>query len=265
MKAIYINLDPYLAAFAAWLKANPEDPDTGARATPPPAFDPLPLAVTIPLGDSAAIFKAAGTDSGDWAYVWSTVDGVEIGFKAISSSDPLPGEAGVIASDVVPALSAIAPATKYGVFAVDGDTTVTVTFSDGNLDFASITFTVLVRRETASGPVDLVDFTPPATLTAAAINTALGGTGAAEGQPLKGVSLTNATNAPAPTAAQINTALGGSGAETGAPLNGVSLGKSIIYADGNNSTDFATLAIVDGVGNVLNCGAAVEKPIGIVE
>lgn len=160
MKAIYINLDPYLAAFAAWLKANPADPDTGERATPPPTFDPLPLAVTIPLGESAAIFKVAAVDSGDWAYVWSTVDGVTIGVKATTSSDPIPGEAGVIASDVVPGFSAITPAAKYGVFAVGGDTTVTVAFSDGDIDFAFISFTVLVRREQASGPIDLVDFTP---------------------------------------------------------------------------------------------------------
>ena len=163
MKAIYINLDPYLAAFVAWLKANPLDPETGEHATPPPTFAPLPLAVTIPLGESAAIFKAAAVDSGDWAYVWSTVDEVQIGVKAVSSTDPLPGEAGVIASDVVPGLSAITPAAKYGVFAVTGDTTtVRVAFSDGDEDFAFIDFAVLVRRETAQGPVDLIDFAPPA-------------------------------------------------------------------------------------------------------
>ena len=192
MKAIYINLDPYLAAFAAWLKANPADPDTGERATPPPHFDPLPLAVTIPLGETAAIFKEAAVDSGDWYNVFSTVDGVLIGVKATSLSDPLPGEAGVIATDVVPGLSAITPEAKYGVFAVDGDTTVSVAFNDGDNDFATIDFPVLVQFEKASGPVDLVDFTPPAaapTLTATAINTALGGSGAQDGSPLAGVDI----------------------------------------------------------------------------
>ena len=167
MKAIYINLDPYLAAFVAWLKANPADPDTGERATPPPTFDPLPLSVTIPRGESAAIFKEAEVDDGDWYHVFSMVDGVEIGVRAVSSSDPLPGEAGVIAADVVPGLSAITPAAKYGVFAVGGDMTVTVAFNDGNEDFATVSFPVLVRRETASGPVDLVDFAPPASAIAA--------------------------------------------------------------------------------------------------
>ena len=41
MKAIYINLDPYLQAVADWLNAG--KPGTA------PSFNPLPLAVTIPL------------------------------------------------------------------------------------------------------------------------------------------------------------------------------------------------------------------------
>ena len=48
MKAIYINIDPYLKAVADWLNA-------GATGTAP-CFDPLPVAVTIPLGETACIY-----------------------------------------------------------------------------------------------------------------------------------------------------------------------------------------------------------------
>ena len=48
MKAIYINLDPYLQAVADWLNA-------GATGTAP-SFDPLPVAVTIPAGQTACIY-----------------------------------------------------------------------------------------------------------------------------------------------------------------------------------------------------------------
>lgn len=170
MKAIYINLDPYLAAFAAWLKANPVDPDTGKRATPAPTFQPLPLAVTIPLGESAAIYleKEWSAEDEDYAVDFLTIDGVTVGVSV-----GMTGEGDALARDVVPGLSALAPAAKYAILPVMGNASVRVYINDTENDVGEINFTVLVRRETASGPVDLVDFTPPAAPSAAGIRTAL--------------------------------------------------------------------------------------------
>ena len=217
MKAIYINLDPYLAAFAAW--QGPDDTPVGPG--PAPSFDPLPLAVTIPLGESVAIAIENNSIDDENKVV---VDGVDLYVKATAATTP---QSDPIAQGVSLGLSAFSGA-DYDIYPVSGDISVVfeITSAPGDV-IGSIPFTVLVRREQPQGPVDLVDFTPPAAaLTAAAINTALGGSGAAEGQPLKGVSLTNATNAPAPTAAQINTALGGTGAEQNTPLAGVNLGAA---------------------------------------
>ena len=229
MKAIYINLDPYLQAVADWLNA-------GKPGTVP-SFQPLPVAVTIPLGESACIYCAGkGNREEEADSDGFSIDGKTLYFYTATTgdfSDGIPADA--IDVNVVPGLSALAPTQKYFVVAVAGDTIgvpVLITDIDEISDTPVIfTVPVLVRREQAQGPVDLVDFTPPATLTAAQINTALGGTGAAEGQPLKGVSLSNATNAPAPTANAINEALGGDGAEEGHPLNGVDLGGAIINVE----------------------------------
>lgn len=209
MKAIYINLDPYLQAFADWLAAG--------KPGDKPKFSPLPLAITVPLGQDVVLLVQG--NSNDAADTEVSVDGetILLANNANPSTDTYVGARG---------LSAYSGFT-YWMRPVSGDSvslSVYIWSDDDQSDFTTIPFTVIVRRETASGPVDLVDFTPPAAaLTAAAINTALGGTGAAEGQPLKGVSLTNATNAPAPTAAQINAALGGTGSSTLNPLGGVSL------------------------------------------
>lgn len=159
MKAIYINLDPYLAAFAAWLK--------GGKVGPVPRFDPLPLAVTIPLGETAAIF-APGTTGGEYADF--DVDGTAVSAFASGSFDPSSGSP--IASNLDVGLSAFpAPqgySQKYAVFGVSSDVTITIIFTDEENSFeTTIPFTVLVRREQASGPVDLVDFTPPAAAIAA--------------------------------------------------------------------------------------------------
>ena len=196
MKAIYINLDPYLAAFAAWLK--------GGKVGTKPDFQPLPLAVTVPLGHDVAVYDPWQASEEAQTV---TVDGQTVYIE----SEYVGSEA--IEKDVVPAYSALAPSLKYAVEAVSGTSfsvTIVLSTSADQDDYTPVHFTVLVRRETASGPVDLVDFTPPAaapTLTAAAINTALGGTGAATNAPLTGVSLTNATNAPAMTGDQIAAAL----------------------------------------------------------
>ena len=151
MKAIYINLDPYLAAFAAWLKA-------GKPGTKP-YFDPPPLAVTVPLGESVAIYleKAWVTEDEDYGPDLLTIDGVTVGVSAF-----ITGEGDALALDVIPGLSALAPAAKYAVVPVTGNASVMIIVGDGESDVGEIHFTVLVRRETASGPIDLVDWTPPA-------------------------------------------------------------------------------------------------------
>ena len=156
MKAIYINIDPYLAAFAAWLK--------GGKVGPKPDFQPLPLAVTIPLGESAAIYleKAWVAEDEDFGPDLLTIDGVTVGVNV-----GMTGEGDALARDVVPGLSALAPAAKYEVVPVTGDASVQVYINDGESDVGEIHFTVLVRREQSSGPVDLVDFTPPAAAIAA--------------------------------------------------------------------------------------------------
>lgn len=158
MKAIYINLDPYLAAFAAWLK--------GGKSGPKPYFDPLPLAVTIPLGEEVVLLSQSDIYAGeDNVY---TIDGqsVEVAFS---------GATGVVnPGDDDSAIARhfsrfAASAEKYYPIQLTSDSpTLTLDISGvggGNAD--AITFTVLVRRETASGPVDLVDFTPPASAIAA--------------------------------------------------------------------------------------------------
>lgn len=157
MKAIYINLDPYLAAFAAWIK--------GGKSGPAPSGPSIPLSVTVPLGESAAIYleKAWFAEDNDYTTDNLTIAGVTVGVAAYAGDDPFDA----LARDVVPGLSALAPAAKYAVVPVTGDTSITVYINDGESDVGEIHFTVLVRRETASGPVDLVDFTPPAAAIAA--------------------------------------------------------------------------------------------------
>jgi hypothetical protein len=167
MKAIYINLDPYLAAFAAWLK--------GGKSGPAPKFDPLPLAVTIPLGETAAIYLNNATEAEDEnAADSATIDGQTVYFCVYPSDGGAMPEGNVLALGQVPGLSALAPSAKYAVVpwaAWEADNGAAVEFWIGEEDDPTtavhIVFPVLVRRETASGPVDLVDFTPPAAAIAA--------------------------------------------------------------------------------------------------
>lgn len=171
MKTIYINLDAYLAPLVAWIK--------GGKSGDAPKFDPLPLTVSVGAGESVGVFAQSGTVSGAVASVsWEF--------------SPSLGDA--VASSVSLGLSEILASETASVYAVSGDSfTATATITDVSSPTAgtyAIAFRVIVNRAKASGPVDLVDFAPPAAaLTAAAINTALGGTGAAEGAPLKGVIL----------------------------------------------------------------------------
>ena len=203
MKAIYLNLDDALRA---------------VLAGETPAQPQVPLAVTIPAGQSAAVYAQTGT-AAKTADAGSNVTGVTWTFS------PSLGDA--IASSVSPGLSQVLASESANVYAASGDSfTATAAIKNSDTTLATVAIRVLVRREQASGPVDLVDFTPPAAaLTAAQINTALGGSGAAEGQPLKGVSLTNATNAPAPSAADIRSTLidVGIGALDGVNLAGAKL------------------------------------------
>lgn len=161
MKAIYINLDPYLAAFAAWLK--------GGKSGPAPTGPSVPLAVTVPLGEDVGIYcpgnngdhaefvvgdvTMAVVGGGDWDpgdyRIPNIAEGLALGFSAYPGTEDFPQ------------VYAVKPVTADSiVFAVKyGDT-------DTGADW-TLSFPVLVSRETASGPVDLVDFTPPAAAIAA--------------------------------------------------------------------------------------------------
>ena len=186
MKAVYINLDPYLAAFAAWLK--------GGKSGDAPKFDPLPLAVTIPLGEEAAVaIPGTGAFPDEFPQNEATIDGQTVVFGVETA---LPeGEGFTISYKQTLGLSALAPSAQYAIvpwnaWEADNGSKVEIFIGENDNSGITIRFPVLVRRETASGPVDLVDFTPPAAaLTADAINTALGGSGAGEGSPLAGVLL----------------------------------------------------------------------------
>lgn len=151
MKAIYLNLDDALRA---------------VLAGETPAQPQVPLAVTIPAGQTAAVFAQTGT-AAKTADAGSAVTGI------IWSFSPSLGDA--IASGVAPGMSQVLASETASVYAVAGDSfTATAAIKNGDTVLATVTITVIVNREQASGPVDLVDFTPPAAApTAADINAAL--------------------------------------------------------------------------------------------
>ena len=161
MKAIYINLDPYLAAFAAWLK--------GCKVGPAPSGPSVPLAVTIPLGEEAAVaIPGTGTAPDDFPLNEATIDGQAVVFGV----DKALPEHVTISYQQTLGLSALAPSAKYAVvpwnaWEADIGSKVEVFFGESDASGVRITFPILVRSETASGPVDLVDFTPPASAIAA--------------------------------------------------------------------------------------------------
>ena len=185
MKAIYINLDPFVAAARGYI--------AGDVATPPVFQDQLPLAVTVPAGQSAALVCQTeatvdgGTQPVPFATWTATVGGDSILSNALSS-DYAPGMSGEFVAET---------ASVYAVPATAAEINIAVTLTDGADNnpktVALPAFTVLVRRETASGPVDLVDFTPPAsgTPSAADIKSALvaAGEGALAGVALGGAIL----------------------------------------------------------------------------
>lgn len=162
MKAIYINLDPYLAAVAAWLK--------GGKSGPAPTFNPtIPLAVTIPLGcDVGVAIPGMGTAPDEFPMNEATIDGQTVVFGVESA---LP-EHVTIAYRQTLGLSALVPSAQYAVvpwdaWVSDNGNKVELFVGESDASGIRIPFTVLVRREQASGPVDLVDFTPPAAAIAA--------------------------------------------------------------------------------------------------
>jgi hypothetical protein len=160
MKAIYINLDPYLAAIAAWIK--------GGKTGGAPHFDPLPLAVTVPLGQDVAIAALGAPDD---TYIPSFVVGDVTLYAYECGLYNWEEDADWVEKGVALPFSAYPPTEgypqTYNVARISGDTaTVKINISTDE-DITDISFPILVRRETASGPVDLVDFTPPAAAIAA--------------------------------------------------------------------------------------------------
>lgn len=168
MKAIYLNLD---AAVRAVL------------AGETPAQPQVPFAVTIPAGQSAAVYAQTGTAT-KTAEAGSNVTSVAWTFS------PSLGDA--IASSVSPGLSQVLASETASVYAVAGGSFVaTAAIKNSDTTLATVAITVIVNREQASGPVDLIDFTPPAAApTAADIKSALVAAGSGA---LAGVSLAGAT------------------------------------------------------------------------
>ena len=172
MKAIYLNLDAAVAAVLAGEK--PVQPE-------------LPVAVTIPAGQTAAVYAQTGT-AAKTADAGSAVTGITWTFS------PSLGDA--IASSVSPGMSQVLSSESANVYAVTGGAfTATAAIKNSDTTLATIVIGVIVNRETVEGPVDLVDFTPPAA---------------------------------APSAADIKSALVAAGDTA---LEGVRLGGAIILAD----------------------------------
>ena len=150
MKAIYINLDPYIRAARAYIAGQT---DTPPRIAPPA----LPLSVVVPAGEDAALLcqTEATVESGTqplpyvtWSVAPSLGDAIRTGLAPHLSEE--------LVSEV---------ADAYAIPYASGSITATVTLTDGaaetprTLELPPIT--VLVRRAGAQGPVDLVDIQAP--------------------------------------------------------------------------------------------------------
>lgn len=203
MKAIYLNLDAAVRAVCA-----------GRKVVQPM----LPLAVTIPAGQTAAVFAQTGT-AAKTADAGSAVTAVTWTFS------PSLGDA--IASGVAPGMSQVLASETASVYAVSGDGfSATATIKSGDTTVGTLAAQVVVSRETLDGPVDLVDFTPPAA---------------------------------APTAADIKSALVAAGDEA---LAGVSLGQAMLVATSNASAAASGKETI--VNKVDVDGALVEShPLGL--
>ena len=169
MKAIYLNLDDAVRAVCAGRKV---------------VQSILPLAVTIPAGQTAAVFAQTGT-AAKTADAGSAVTAVAWSFS------PSLGDA--VATGVAPGMSQVLASETASVYAVSGDGfTATATIKNGDTTVGTFAVQVVVNRETLDGPVDLVDFTPPVSApTAADIKAALvaAGNGALDGVALGGAQL----------------------------------------------------------------------------
>ena len=163
MKAIYINLDPYLQAFADWHNGTTFDSE-GIPATPPPAFNPLPLAVTIPLGESAAVLLPVKDGLSGANLCEATVSGVAIKYAIANKPSGLGSE---IEKNYTPGFSVLDADAKNSVVAIPANVSeflAEATIIDEYENEDTVKIKVLVRRETASGPVDLSAYTAPISL-----------------------------------------------------------------------------------------------------
>lgn len=150
MKAIYINLDPYVRAARAYVAG---ETDTPPRIVPLA----LPLSVVVPAGEDAALLcqteatAASGTQPLPFA-TWSV---------SPSLGDPVRTGLSLHLSEEFVAETAAAYAIPQGAASV----VATVTLTDGDAEDPRTVelppITVLVRRERAQGPVDLVDMQAP--------------------------------------------------------------------------------------------------------
>lgn len=159
MKAIYINLDPYILAARPYFM--------GATDVPPELPKSiLPVSVTLPPGETAALIcqtEATVADESATQTLPFVAMAAEVGGNTITATP--------IATGWSPRLSSALAAETASVFAVPAGTSridVTVQLcdkassADTSLDLPPIT--VYVRETPATGPVDLVDFPVPATL-----------------------------------------------------------------------------------------------------
>lgn len=129
MKVIYINLDPFVSAIA--------------NGTALPAVPAIPLAVTVPVGQSVGVYCQTGTATGITGITWSGVSG-----------DGVSAALG---------LSAVLASESGAVYAVGGNTlALTATVKNSDTTVATIPVNVSIIREAASGPIDLIDWQEPA-------------------------------------------------------------------------------------------------------
>lgn len=151
MKAVYINLDPYVRAARPYV--------SGATDVKPKIV-PLacPLSVVIPAGADAALLCQTETE---------VTSGTQSDLPLASwSVSPSLGSA--VRTGLSPHLSEEFVAETAAVYAIGAATqkiVATVTLTDGAASNARTVVlppvTVLIRREAAQGPVDLVDVQAP--------------------------------------------------------------------------------------------------------
>ena len=126
--------------------------------------------MTIPLGEEAAVaIPGTGTAPDEFPMNEATIDGQTVVFGVQSA---LPEGGAQINYQQTLGLSSLVPSAKYAIvpwsaWKSDIGDEVEIFIGESDASGIYIRFHVLVRREQASGPVDLVDFTPPAAAIAA--------------------------------------------------------------------------------------------------